>query len=115
MDDTFDSDAAGSASAGSASAGPTTAGPDDTRPTEEILAAWWAELCSALGLGAVPIDPDALLALAGRAAHTVVRPAAPLTTFLAGYAAGLSGGSRDALDAALTTSHRAVDERSHAS
>ncbi|WP_219812846.1 DUF6457 domain-containing protein [Rathayibacter sp. AY2B3] len=86
-----------------------------TRPTEEVLAGWWADLSSALGLAEVPADPDALLALAGRAAHGVVRPAAPLTTFLAGYAAGLAGGGRDALDAALAASHRAVDERSHAS
>ncbi|WP_219814360.1 DUF6457 domain-containing protein [Rathayibacter sp. AY1A4] len=95
--------------------GPRPSASDGARPTEEVLAGWWAELCSALGLGEVPVDPDALLALAGRAAHGVVRPAAPLTTFLAGYAAGLAGGGRDALDAALTASHRAVDKRTHAS
>jgi hypothetical protein len=95
--------------------GPRPSASDGTRPTEEVLAGWWADLSSALGLAEVPADPDALLALAGRAAHGVVRPAAPLTTFLAGYAAGLAGGGRDALDAALAASHRAVDERSHAS
>ncbi|WP_411701407.1 DUF6457 domain-containing protein [Conyzicola sp.] len=41
----------------------------------------------------VTIDVAALLDLARISAHGVVRPAAPLTTFLAGYAAGLAGGS----------------------
>ena len=36
---------------------------------------------------------EAILELARDAAHGVERPAAPLTTFLVGYAAGLRGGS----------------------
>jgi len=44
---------------------------------------------------AVGLDVAALLDLARVAAHGVARPAAPLTTFLAGYAAGLAGGSDD--------------------
>ena len=40
------------------------------------------------------------LSLAGVAAHSVVRPAAPLTTFIAGFAAGLASGSGQAPDAA---------------
>ena len=71
---------------------------DDVGP---VLDAWWATLTEALGLEAVPADRDAILGLAGEAAHAVVRPAAPLTTFLAGYAAGLAGGSADAVSTAI--------------
>ncbi|KZX19945.1 NTP transferase domain-containing protein [Rathayibacter tanaceti] len=85
----------------------------DDRPTDDLLSTWWDELCAALGLGEVPIDRDALLALAGDAAHAVVRPAAPLTTFLAGYAAGLQGGGGSALDAAMATSRDAIRGRAH--
>ncbi|OOB89486.1 hypothetical protein B0T42_17110 [Rathayibacter sp. VKM Ac-2630] len=61
----------------------------------------------------MPIGRDALLALAGDAAHGIVRPAAPLTTFLAGYAAGLRGGGAEALTAALTTSSETIRGRAH--
>jgi hypothetical protein len=75
----------------------------DTRLTE-----WWTELCEALGLSDVPADRDAILGLAGVAAHNVVRPAAPITTFLAGYAAGLKGGSAEDVAAALAAAKAAV-------
>lgn len=55
--------------------------------TDEVLARWWQELTAALGIDP-QADPEALLDLAGTAAHAVVRPAAPLTTFIVGYAAG---------------------------
>lgn len=44
------------------------------------------------------VDVDAILGLAGDAAHAIVRPAAPLTTFIVGFAAGRGsiGGSIDA-------------------
>jgi len=71
---------------------------DDVGP---VLDAWWATLTQALGLEDVPADRDAILGLAGEAAHSVVRPAAPITTFLAGYAAGLAGGSADAVADAI--------------
>jgi hypothetical protein len=35
----------------------------DPRPTDEILTAWWDELCVALGLVDVPEAREALLAL----------------------------------------------------
>ena len=41
------------------------------------------------------MDVRALLDVARDAAHRVDRPAAPLTTFLVGYAAGLAGGGAD--------------------
>jgi hypothetical protein len=68
---------------------------------DAALDAWWATLSRALGLTDVPVDRDAILGLAGLAAHAVVRPAAPLTTFLAGYAAGLAGGTADDIAAAV--------------
>ncbi len=72
------------------------------------LAAWWSTLCDALGLSEVPADRDTILGLAGVAAHNVVRPAAPVTTFLAGYAAGLKGGSAEDVAAALAAAKAAV-------
>ena len=63
---------------------------------------WVQELQGALDVDA-PLDVKAVLDLARDAAHTVERPAAPVTTFLAGYAAGLRGGSAEAIEAALRT------------
>jgi molybdopterin-guanine dinucleotide biosynthesis protein A len=68
------------------------------------LADWCAAAAADLGLAGHELaeaDIDAILGLAGVAAHNVLRPAAPLTTFLAGYAVGLrssAGGGRGALD-----------------
>jgi hypothetical protein len=56
------------------------------------LTAWNDQLCDALGLD-LDVEIDAVLELAKDAAHGIERPAAPLTTFLVGYAAGLRGGS----------------------
>lgn len=53
---------------------------------------WADSLCTALGLD-LDVDIDAVLNLARDAAHHVERPAAPLTTFLVGYAAASRGGS----------------------
>ena len=79
--------------------------------TDDVGAAletWWATLTQALGLEDVPADRDAILGLAGRAAHSVVRPAAPLTTFLAGYAAGRAGGSAADVAAAIARADTAI-------
>jgi hypothetical protein len=62
----------------------------------DVLGSWVAELCAALDLDAGALDRDLVLDLARDAAHHVARPAAPLTTFLVGYAAGLRGGSAEA-------------------
>jgi hypothetical protein len=62
--------------------------------TDDVLSAWTTELAEALGFPAgFDLDIDVVLDLARDAAHGVARPAAPLTTFLVGYAAGLRGGS----------------------
>ena len=71
---------------------------------KKLLADWCGAAAAELGLTGHELaesDLDAILGLAGVAAHNVLRPAAPLTTFLAGYAVGLrssAGGGRGALD-----------------
>jgi hypothetical protein len=53
------------------------------------LDAWLRELCLALDVPCELAEQRALLLdVAREAAHGVMRPAAPLTTFLVGYAAG---------------------------
>lgn len=90
------------------------------RPSDEtILTEWTMRVARELGIrelgiGETGIDApaigiEAVLGLAGRAAHAVIRPAAPLTTFLVGYAAGRAAGEggdphvalEEAIDAAL--------------
>ncbi|WP_160667617.1 DUF6457 domain-containing protein [Pseudarthrobacter sp. ATCC 49987] len=66
---------------------------------DETLEDWCRALLQALELDGVEVDVNEVLALAGVAAHSVVRPAAPLTTFIAGFAAGLASGSGQATDA----------------
>jgi hypothetical protein len=56
---------------------------------------WTTELADALGLDPASVDRNLLLAVARDAAHSVARPAAPLTTFLVGLAAGRRGGSAE--------------------
>jgi len=53
---------------------------------------WIDELCDALDLEA-EFDEALVLDVAREAAHRVERPAAPVSTFLLGYAAALAGGS----------------------
>ncbi|MFJ4297831.1 DUF6457 domain-containing protein [Curtobacterium sp. NPDC089689] len=80
--------------------------------TDDVLAAWKAELAEALGLPAdATIDIGVVLDLARDAAHGVARPAAPLTTFLVGYAAGLRGGSSEDLSDAVATATRLAAAR----
>jgi hypothetical protein len=69
---------------------------DNGRDNDAILTAWCTELVSRLGLDGVEVDVNAVLALAGQVAHAVVRPAAPLTAYVVGYAAGLAVGGAGA-------------------
>jgi hypothetical protein len=63
-----------------------------------VLDEWTALLKQELGLsGRLEVDVRGILDLARVAAHQVDRPAAPLTTFLVGYAAGLQDGGADAV------------------
>ncbi|MDQ6686057.1 MAG: DUF6457 domain-containing protein, partial [Actinomycetota bacterium] len=50
---------------------------------------WIDELCDVLGIE-TDVDESLVLDLARDAAHNVERRAAPITTFLLGYAAGLN-------------------------
>jgi hypothetical protein len=72
---------------------------------DETLEEWCRLLLRAFELEDVQVDVNEVLSLAGVAAHSVVRPAAPLTTFIAGFAAGLASGSGQAPD---STSMRAA-------
>ncbi|AJT42650.1 DUF6457 domain-containing protein [Psychromicrobium lacuslunae] len=83
---------------------------------QEILDNWCKELLAKFEISGTPLDSAAILGLAGRAAHGIVRPAAPLTTFIAGFAAGLAAGSGQASDelalrSAIETAREAVAAR----
>lgn len=52
----------------------------------QTVDAWLARCAPALGVP-IPEDLDTILDIATVCAHQVARPTAPLTTFLAGYAA----------------------------
>lgn len=60
---------------------------------------WIAEVKQELGLDLV-VDTAELLDLTKVVAHSVARPAAPLTAFLVGYAAAQAGGGADEVRAA---------------
>ncbi|WP_026548280.1 NTP transferase domain-containing protein [Paenarthrobacter nicotinovorans] len=70
----------------------------DVKSQEETLEDWCRTLLQAFELEGVEVDVNEVLAVAGVAAHSVVRPAAPLTTFIAGYAAGMARGIGQASD-----------------
>lgn len=68
------------------------------------LESWMAALSKELGIDFDDVDVQGLLDVARDAAHSVTRPAAPLATFLVGYAAAQNGGGADAVAEA---SHKA--------
>jgi hypothetical protein len=59
---------------------------------------WIDELCDALDVE-TEIDEGIILDLARDAAHSVDRPAAPITTYLLGYAAALHDGDPEKVEA----------------
>ncbi|MER5958468.1 NTP transferase domain-containing protein [Streptomyces sp. NPDC001893] len=61
-----------------------------------VLDEWISAAKDELGIE-LDVDTGVLLDLARDAAHGVARPAAPLTTFLVGYAAAKAGGGREAV------------------
>ncbi|MEU0069144.1 NTP transferase domain-containing protein [Streptomyces sp. NPDC006332] len=61
-----------------------------------VLDEWITAVKDELGID-LDVDTGALLDLARDAAHGVARPAAPLTTFLVGYAAARAGGGPEAV------------------
>jgi len=64
------------------------------------LDAWTGRVCHALDLDPGSLDRDLLLDLTREVAHGVARPAAPLTAFLVGLAAGREGGGAPEVHAA---------------
>ena len=76
----------------------------------DLLESWIAEIAPELGISPADIDIALILDLARDAAHNVARPAAPLTTFLVGLAAGLRGGSLAAIQVAAATAQRVALE-----
>lgn len=77
---------------------------------------WLREAATALGrpeLELTAAQQSTLLELARAAAHGVARPAAPLTTFLAGYALGAQGGL-DGLDDIAARLSAAADAHAEA-
>jgi molybdopterin-guanine dinucleotide biosynthesis protein A len=66
------------------------------REHEHVLDEWITAAKDELGID-LDVDTTLLLDLARDAAHGVARPAAPLTTFLVGYAAGRAGGGPEAV------------------
>jgi hypothetical protein len=76
-----------------------------------LLDDWITELAAALGVDPAALDRNLLLDVARDAAHGVARPAAPLTTFLVGLAAGLRGGGKEAVDDAAAIVQRLAAQR----
>lgn len=71
-----------------------------TEPVPPSLEQWTSELAATLGLPSDLAGDDAralVLDLARDVAHGVARPAAPLSTFLAGVAVGRAGAATDDL------------------
>ncbi len=71
-----------------------------------MLENWVTALCAELELDPAVIDVPLVLDIARDAAHGVERPAAPLTTFLVGWAAARAGGSQDDVRAAAVKAAR---------
>ena len=74
----------------------------------ELSAADLAAGAATAAPAASAVDIEAVLSLAGVAAHAVVRPAAPLTTYVVGYAAGLAVAAGADPAAAFTQSAEAA-------
>jgi hypothetical protein len=68
-----------------------------------VLENWTATVCRALDLDPTAVDPALLLDLTRDVARGVARPAAPLTSFLVGLAAGRDGGSVEDVRRAVAT------------
>lgn len=74
---------------------------------EAALTTWAAELAADLDVEQF-LDVDAILKLAADAAHAVMRPAAPVTTFLVGLAIGQAGGDPARIAEILATVDTAI-------
>ncbi|TDT76145.1 MULTISPECIES: DUF6457 domain-containing protein [unclassified Arthrobacter] len=88
----------------------------------QVLDQWTHRLAQALQILDLDVDQELLLDLARKSADNVIHAAAPITTFLVGYAAALdagtgSAGSREAASAAVAKAARValglVDDGAH--
>lgn len=70
---------------------------------------WTRRLTAELGVD-IEVPQQQLLDLARVAAHEITRPAAPITTFLLGYAAAQRGGGIDALEQVLAATQSVLDD-----
>lgn len=73
------------------------------------LEAWTAQVCQALGLDVAEVNRGIVLDLARDVAHHVLRPGAPLTTYLLGVAVGRGA---DPAQAAATLTDLALSRSS---
>ncbi|MEP6843013.1 MAG: DUF6457 domain-containing protein [Pseudolysinimonas sp.] len=80
----------------------------DDDETMTAVREWAAEVATVLGLEPAELDLDAVLGVAGLAARVAVRPAAPVTTYLVGYAAGRASATGSPPDAAVGDAIAAV-------
>ncbi|MFP5365429.1 MAG: DUF6457 domain-containing protein [Actinomycetes bacterium] len=62
----------------------------------QVLDQWSNRLAQALQILDLEVDQELMLELARRSADSVIHAAAPVTTFLVGYAAGLEAGTGSA-------------------
>jgi len=82
---------------------------DDATPRTlppEALDEWATVLRESFGLEPEQVPVSLVLALAGHVAHSVARPAAPLSAFVAGLVAGRNGADPASIEVAT----RAVTE-----
>lgn len=76
---------------------------------------WIEEAAAALEIDAATLDVDAVLGLAGKVAHRVARPMAPVTAYLVGVAVGAGIDPNEALErinALLREARSAADQAS---
>ncbi len=72
----------------------------DEQAEPSTLDVWTARLSAELGLpDDFAVDIRVILDLARDVAHSVARPAAPVSTFVVGYAAGLAAAASNGHDA----------------
>lgn len=69
---------------------------------------WIDELCDVLDLE-TEVDEALVLDLARAAAHNVTRPAAPITTYLLGYAAGRQGADPEGIERLAARAQRLAE------
>jgi hypothetical protein len=73
-----------------------------------MLDDWVTKLSQEIGVKSDDIAISEILDLARDAAHAVARPAAPITTFIVGYAAGMRGGGRETVAQAVREALAAI-------